>query len=170
MKIAFFDRDGTIALDYPDSEWTNIENPVLMPYAAETLKYLCNIGYQIIIITNQYIIDEGYITKEQYESYNQKLISILKKEGISILDVFHCPHSRQENCDCCKPKTGMVKKAIKKYPKINLSESFVVGDSLSDIKLAQSLGLFAYGIEIDFDYDKYKRLENLKELTKVVQQ
>jgi len=169
MKIAFFDRDGTIALDYPDSEWTSIEKPVLMPYAVEALKHINDLGYQIIIITNQYIIGEGYITKEQFEDYNQKLLYILNEKGISILDVFHCPHSRLENCNCCKPKTGMIEKAVKKYPLINLSESFMVGDSLSDIKMAQALGLFAFGIGIDYNYNKYKRIENLKELTGVIQ-
>jgi len=168
MKIAFFDRDGTIALDYPDSEWTSIENPVLMPYAVEALKHISDIGYQIIIITNQYIIGEGYITKKQYEDYNQKLLNILDENGISVLDVFYCPHARQENCDCCKPKTGMIEKAVKKYPNINLSESFIVGDSLSDIEMAQALGLFAYGIGIDFNYGKYKRIESLRELKEVL--
>lgn len=168
MKIAFVDRDGTISQDYPDSEWTNMEDPVLMPYAVEALKHISDIGYQIIIITNQYIIGEGYITQKQYESYTQRLLNILNREGISVLDVFHCPHAREENCNCCKPKTGMIEKAIKKYPQINLSKSFIVGDSPCDIELAQSLGIFAYGIGIDFNYDKYKRLENLKELKEVL--
>ena len=166
MKVAFFDRDGTIALDYPDNDWSHIEEPVLLPYVIEAMKYISSVGYKIIIITNQYIIGEGYITQSQYEDYNKKLLSILKENDIEILDVFFCPHKRSDNCKCCKPATGMVESALLKYPEIDLDKSFVVGDSISDMQLAEELNVKAYGLGIDFDYAKYERIDNLKELIK----
>ena len=56
MKIAFLDRDGTINLDYPDMDWKNIENPVLLEGAITGMKYLREQGFEIIIVSNQYII------------------------------------------------------------------------------------------------------------------
>lgn len=166
MKVAFFDRDGTIALDYSDREWSHIEDPVMMPYAVDAMKFINQLGYKIIIITNQYIIGEGYITQSQYEDYNKKLLSILKENDIEILDVFFCPHKRSDNCKCCKPATGMVESALLKYSEIDLYKSFVVGDSISDMQLAEELNVKAYGLGIDFDYAKYERIDNLKELIK----
>ena len=166
MKVAFFDRDGTIALDYSDREWSHIEDPVMMPYAVDAMKFINQLGYKIIIITNQYIIGEGYITQSQYEDYNKKLLSILKENDIEILDVFFCPHKRSDNCKCCKPATGMVESALLKYSEIDLDKSVVVGDSISDMQLAEELNVKAYGLGIDFDYAKYERIDNLKELIK----
>ena len=164
LKAAFIDRDGTIAYDYPDEEWANVQEPVLLPHAIDVLKRLCGAGYKIIIITNQYIIGEGYITEQQYQEYNEKLLKILKESGISVLDVFYCPHSRQDNCDCIKPKAGLIKAALDKYPTINLDESFVVGDSICDAEFAKNTGIASYGIGFDYDYDKFTRINCLKEL------
>lgn len=61
MKVAFFDRDGTIAEDYPDEKWTHVNKPVFTPYALQTLKYINDLEYHVIIITNQYLIGEGFI-------------------------------------------------------------------------------------------------------------
>ena len=141
MKVAFFDRDGTIALDYPDNDWSHIEEPILLPYAIEAMKYINSVGYKIIIITNQYIIGEGYITKAQYEYYNKKLLSVLEENNVEIFDVFFCPHKRSDNCRCCKPATGMIDMALLKYPEIDLDKSFIVGDSICDMQLAKKLNL-----------------------------
>ncbi|MDX8047161.1 hypothetical protein SH601_14310 [Gracilibacillus sp. S3-1-1] len=70
MNIAFFDRDGTIIEDYPDHEWTFKKHPVFINGAIDTLQKVVNEGYQIIIVTNQYIINEGYITWEEYQHIN----------------------------------------------------------------------------------------------------
>lgn len=119
MKTAFFDRDGTIAEDYPDEEWAKANTPVLMPYAIEVLQYLRVMGHQIIIITNQYLIGEGFITQTQYDAYHGKLLSLLKGADIAILDVFYCPHKRTDGCDCQKPGTGLIRQALQKYPDID---------------------------------------------------
>lgn len=97
MKVAFLDRDGTINKDYKDEQWSKIEEPEILPGSIEGLKYLQNKGFKFIIITNQYIIGENYITTKQYKDFNIKLLEILKDNGINIEDIFYCPHSREEN-------------------------------------------------------------------------
>ena len=136
MKVAFLDRDGTINRDYPDHIWSQIQSPEILPGAIQGMKYLKEKGYKIIIITNQ------------YHDFNEQLLILLEENDISILDVFYCPHSRKEQCDCCKPKNGLIKQALRKYQDINLKESFMCGDSLSDMKCAESVGLKFFCIDI----------------------
>lgn len=148
MKVAFIDRDGTINSDYADDEWRYIHEPVLLDGSLEALKEIGNKGYQIIIITNQYLINDGIISLSQYRAFTKKLIQQLNDSGIDILDIFYCPHSRNENCNCLKPKTGLVDMAFTKYPDIEIAKSFIVGDSMSDVELGDKLGITTFGINI----------------------
>ena len=70
-----------------------------------------------------------------------------------ILDVFYCPHSRTEGCKCIKPQTGMITEAIKKYPSIDIDESFMIGDSIVDIELAINMKMKGYGIGVGSSYN-----------------
>ena len=145
-KIAFLDRDGTISKEYTDNEWKHITNPELLPETIEGLKYIIDKGYEIIILTNQPLIADGIITKKQYEEYNNKLIKILKDNDITILKVYYCPHNKKDNCNCKKPKTGMIDQALKEF-EINLLESFYIGDSQSDYELSKKFNIDFYGIK-----------------------
>lgn len=146
MKIAFLDRDGTINRDYADAEWRNISEPEILVGSFEGMRSIIEKGYEIIIVTNQYIIDEGIITEEQYISFTEKLLDILSKNNISVLNIFHCPHARPFICDCGKPGTGMIRQALRKYPDIDISQSFMCGDSESDRICAENAGLRFIGI------------------------
>lgn len=148
MKVAFLDRDGTIIKDYPDREWANVKIPEFLDGSIEALNYIKNKGFEIIIITNQYLIGEGIITLEDYKSFNDLFLKTLNQNGINVLDIFCCPHAKSENCDCMKPSPGLINQALHKYPDINLKESFYVGDSVCDMKLANIFNLEFYGINI----------------------
>lgn len=163
MKVAFFDRDGTIIEDYPDHMWTHIKDPVFLADAIETLKGVNKQGYEIIIITNQYLLHEGYISFQQYEGVTEKMMNALTRQGVKILDIFYCPHSRTEGCSCIKPKTGMIMEAIKKYPNIKIDESFMIGDSIVDVELAINMKMRGFGIGVDSSY----RNENIYEIKSV---
>lgn len=161
MKIAFLDRDGTIVKDYADKEWTNIKEPELLSGSISGLKYLKKLGYNFIIITNQYIIEEGHISYQDYKNFTFKLLAILEKEDIQIMDIFYCPHKRISNCDCCKPKTGMIKRAIKKYQNIDLKKSIFIGDSIADRELAKNMNINFYGINLECE-NNLKDIEDIK--------
>lgn len=168
LKIAFFDRDGTIIKDYPDEEWSTITHPEFLPHSIETLKQLQKQEFKIIIITNQYLINEGYISLQQYEEMNRKMLDELTQHDVAILDVFYCPHGRQEGCNCCKPKTGMVQKAIEKYPAIELDESFIIGDSIVDMELARQMNMVGFGINVAVP-DEATKIYSIKETIEVLQ-
>ena len=163
MKVAFLDRDGTINRDYPDDIWIRIQDPEILPGAIRGMKCLKEKGYEIIIVTNQYIIGAGIISIEQYHEFNSKLLALLIDNDIRILDVFYCPHARDERCDCCNPQNGLIKQAIRKYPEINLEESFMCGDSLGDMKCAESVGLNFWGIGIG-----KQRISDLSDLCNLI--
>ena len=170
MKVAFFDRDGTIIEDYPDDEWAGIKHPVFIDGSINTLKEVIRKGYRIIIITNQYIINEGYITIDQYHDINNQLKSELTRQGVELLDVFYCPHGKNEGCACIKPEIGMIKQVIQKYPGINLKKSFMIGDSAVDVELAINIGIKGFGIGVGSNYKKENiyQLNTIKDLTNYI--
>ena len=107
MKVAFLDRDGTINRSFWTHEheggpeyWAGGDEPELLPGAAEGMRRLIARGYRIIIITNQYPIGEGGITQDFYDRFTEKLLAKLRAAGVDVLDVFFCPHRRDEGCAC----------------------------------------------------------------------
>jgi len=163
MKVAFFDRYGTIIEDYPENQWTFIENPTLLEGAIETLKGAQLKGYKVIILTNQYLINDGYISLNQYKDITNKMLNKLHNEGIEILDIFYCPHSKREKCNCFKPKTGMIEQVLSKYPAIDMDESFMVGDSLVDVELAANSKIKGFGIGVGSHFKD----KNIYQLTSI---
>ena len=165
-KIVFLDRDGTISKEYSDNEWRNITTPILLNGTIEGLKTIVEDGYEIIILTNQNLISDGIITEKQFKNYNDKLIKILSQHGISILKTYYCPHNDKDNCNCKKPKTGMIDAALKDY-NIDIKNSFYIGDSYSDYNLAKKFNMNFYGIKGKNNNDIFK-YDNIYEIIKGV--
>ena len=88
MKVAFLDRDRTIVKDYEDKEWSNIDRPEFLEGSISTLKKLQSQNYQLIIITNQYLINEKIITINQYHTFTSLMLKELIRNDISIIDIF----------------------------------------------------------------------------------
>ena len=165
-KIVFLDRDGTISKEYSDNEWRNITTPILLNGTIEGLIRIVEDGYEIIILTNQNLISDGIITEKQFKNYNDKLIKILSQHGISILKTYYCPHNDKDNCNCKKPKTGMIDAALKDY-NIDIKNSFYIGDSYSDYNLAKKFNMNFYGIKGKNNDDIFK-YDNIYEIIKGV--
>lgn len=77
MRVAFLDRDGTIISDYPDDIRPRMSEPEFLPGAVEALATFQGKGYQIIIVTNQYLIGEGLITQHQYDVFSARMLEVL---------------------------------------------------------------------------------------------
>lgn len=168
MKVAFLDRDGTIIEDYEDETWRNVTEPVFINGSIDALKEIKLNGYEIIVITNQYLINEKIITLEKYHDFTKKIVKRINDNEIEILDIFYCPHSKKENCSCMKPKDGLIKMALEKYPEINLKECFIVGDSLCDIELGEKLGIKTFGIGIEEIEGKTIRVNSLSDIVRCI--
>ena len=135
-KAIMLDRDGTLVEDtmYPHK----LEHFKLLPGVIEGLKKLKN-DYIFIIITNQAGIGKGIFKEEEMHSFNEKLISELKKEGIEIKKVYYCPHTPEHCCKCRKPETENAIAAKKEF-NIDLKNSWMIGDHLSDVQLGLNIG------------------------------
>jgi D-glycero-D-manno-heptose 1,7-bisphosphate phosphatase len=168
MKIAFLDRDGTIVSEYPDEVWPSISVPEFLPGAIEALIAFQRKGYEIIIATNQYLIGEGLITQEQYDLFTAKMLEVLNRHDIQVLDIFYCPHRRDSDCACMKPKPGMIEAALARHPSINLSQSFLVGDSPCDVELAERMGLRAFSIGFESGRDGVTKVASLRDVVPFV--
>lgn len=119
--------------------------------------------YEIIIITNQEIINKGIISLSEYYNFTNKLLEILKKEGVNVLDILYCPHKKEEKCNCKKPKPGMILQACKKY-NINLEKSFVVGDTSDDEGIAEYFDMKFFGKGYYPKNKRNKRVNNILEI------
>jgi D-glycero-D-manno-heptose 1,7-bisphosphate phosphatase len=137
-KAIFLDRDGVINKEknylYKISDFEFIDG------VFDMCKYLINLDYSIVVVTNQSGIARGYYQEIDYEIIMSWMIDQFSFNGINILDIFHCPHSPDSNCSCRKPKPGMIIEAKNKH-NINLAKSWLVGDSERDIEAANSAGI-----------------------------
>ncbi len=133
----FLDRDGTINEDtgYIDSP----ERLVIIDGVFSAIKRLNSKGFKVVVITNQSGVARGYFSKEAADAVNKRLEDVLKKNGAHLDGIYYCPHHPDDNCECRKPKTGMLEKA-KKDLHIDFEKSYVVGDKVSDVEIARKIG------------------------------
>ena len=134
MNAVFLDRDGTIIeeVNYLDS----FEKLKIYPFSREAISILKESNFKVFIITNQSGIGKGYFSEKFVKEVNKYLCEIL---GID--EFFYCPHLPEDNCNCRKPKTGLIEKALEKYPEVDLKNSFFVGDKEIDIETGKNLNL-----------------------------
>jgi len=138
IKTIFLDRDGVINKD--SNYLHKVKDFEFISGVFKTCKYLQNLDYKIIIITNQSGISRGYYTLKDFQTLNNWMIGQFEAENINILDVFYCPHSPDSNCNCRKPKPGMFLEAKYKYS-IDMKNSWIIGDRETDIIAANSSGI-----------------------------
>ncbi len=132
-KIIFLDRDGVINHDV--GYFTDIEKFNFIDGVFRACHHFLNLGYEIIVITNQSGIGRGIICEDDYIKLTKWMISEFKNKNIDILKVYFCPHMPDCDCDCRKPKPGMVYQALNDF-KIDLGKSWLIGDKNSDIQTA----------------------------------
>ena len=102
--------------------------------------YFQNLDYKIIIVSNQSGIARGYYNENDFHRLTKWMLNQFNAKGISILDVFHCPHAPESKCNCRKPKPGMLMEAKMKYD-IDMDVSWMIGDKETDIKAANLAGI-----------------------------
>ena len=146
QKAIFLDRDGTI--NKVVGFITKPEQFELIDGAAEAIKTINKSGYLAIVVTNQPVIARGDCTFEELQTVHEKMETELGKKGAFIDAIYVCPHHTDKgfpgerpeykcNCDCRKPKPGLLLQAAKDF-NIDLSESYMIGDSDRDMKAGEN--------------------------------
>ena len=139
MKAVFLDRDGTLIVDPPDLRVDSIAKIHLFPDVFKAMKRLAALDYGVILITNQMGIAEGRLTEEDFHRLNDIVIELLTPTGVKILKTYFCPHDPDDNCECRKPKPGMLLQAAKEFD-IDMANSYTIGDRESDIQAGINAG------------------------------
>jgi len=148
QKAVFLDRDGTI--NTLSGFVTRPEDFELTSGAAEAIRTINGLGFLAIVITNQPVIARGDVDFDTLDLIHKKMETELGKQGAFVDDIFFCPHhpdkgypgERPEykmDCDCRKPKPGMILRAAQKY-NVDLSKSYMVGDGIRDARAGMSAG------------------------------
>lgn len=138
MRLVILDRDGVINEDSDEfikspDEWKPI------PGSLEAIAQLTNAGWRVVVATNQSGLGRKLFDIDDLNAIHEKMYSMVNEYGGVIEAVFFCPHSPKDNCDCRKPKPGMLEQ-ISQRLRISLEGVPVIGDSLRDLQSAQAVG------------------------------
>lgn len=139
-RCVFLDRDGVINVKAAAGEyihnWSEFE---FLPNVSDWIRVFNFLDLLVIVITNQRGVALGRMSLADLEQIHGNMVRQLASQGARIDDVFYCPHGLEE-CDCRKPKPGLVYQARAKWD-IDLSQSLLIGDSDTDAGLAATCGL-----------------------------
>ena len=135
----FLDRDGVI-IENRESYVRSWKDVKIYPQALSALVQANSAPYKIVIITNQSAIGRGIISLQTATKINTHLVEIIEEAGGRIDGVFMCPHNPQANCECRKPKPGLLLQAAQQLS-LDLSRSIMIGDALSDLIAGQAAGV-----------------------------
>tara|TARA_B110000003_G_scaffold201989_1_gene200632 strand:+ start:395 stop:895 length:501 start_codon:yes stop_codon:yes gene_type:complete len=145
----FLDRDGVINKKL-DGYVCDFESFKFMPDALNAISKLSKIFKRIFIVTNQQCIGKKILTPDKLSDiHNQMLSEIINHSGV-ITKIYYCPHLIIESCNCRKPKAGMIQQALLDFPEINIENSYLIGDSDSDIEAGNSMNLST--VKVDNKY------------------
>lgn len=136
-RFVILDRDGTlIALHH---YLTDPEQVELLPGVLEGLRRLRSAGLGLIVITNQSAIGRGYLDEPRLLQIHQRLNELLAEGGIDLDGIYYCPHLPDDACECRKPNSRLLNMAATALH-FDPSQSFVIGDNISDIELGRKVG------------------------------
>ena len=130
-KAVFLDRDGVIN-EKRDDHVKNISEFKIFSGVGDAIKLLRDKGYLVIIITNQSAIGRKIISEKTLDEIHTELKNYLNQHD----SIYYCPHIPEENCNCRKPKPGLLIKATNDFD-IDLEKSYFIGDSESDLNAAK---------------------------------
>ena len=137
-RYVFLDRDGTLVHDRGYTH--RLSDYRLLDGVAEGLSLLQSAGYRLAIVTNQSGIGRGLYTSEDFQDFQALLTRDLAARGVSIGAQYFCPHRPDEGCECRKPQPGLIRRACAELG-ASPGESWMVGDSETDMQLADRAGL-----------------------------
>lgn len=131
-KFILLDRDGVINRKAAEGDYIKKwEEFAFLPGAIEALKLLTENGYDIYIVTNQRGIARGLMDENSLKSIHEKMTDALEKHGARIKQIYYCPHGNDDNCDCRKPRPGMLFQVASEHD-FDLTKAIFFGDDERD--------------------------------------
>lgn len=140
QKILFIDRDGTLIVEPADQQVDSIAKLKLQPHVIPALLSLQAAGYALVMVTNQDGLGTASFPSADFELPHQLLLEIFQSQQINFSAIHICPHKPEENCDCRKPKLGLMLDYLRNDT-IDFANSAVIGDRETDLIFAKNLGV-----------------------------
>jgi histidinol-phosphate phosphatase family protein len=159
LDTLFLDRDGVINVKLDGQYVKNTDEFEFMIGAETAISKLSKIFNRILIVTNQQGIAKGIMSDKDLGVLHDYMLFELKKNGGVIDKIYYCPHLAAENCSCRKPNPGMIQQAIIDFPEIKVEDSYLIGDSDTDILAGNKTGLIT--VKVDNEYTLLKWCDEL---------
>ncbi len=139
-RAAFLDRDGVINKKAPDEGYIlRPEDLEILPHVADAISRLNQADFLVVVVTNQRCVAKGLLTIDRLREIHDHMQIELGAAGARIDAIYYCPHGRDMSCECRKPAPGMLLEASTEL-KIDLQQSWMIGDTISDIAAGKSAG------------------------------
>jgi imidazoleglycerol-phosphate dehydratase / histidinol-phosphatase len=149
-RILFLDRDGTLNEETADEQIDSLDKVRLMPGVVPALLELKAAGFGFVMLTNQDGLGTASFPQERFDRAHRFILELFSSQGIEFEAVCICPHFLREQCDCRKPKLGMVRDFLAAH-RIDKSRSYMIGDRDTDLQFAANLGVEGLRIRLDGD-------------------
>jgi len=163
-RAVFIDRDGTIS-----EEVGYINHPSrfrLFPFSVPAIKLLNENDWLAIVVTNQAGVARGYFSEDMIQTVHERLHKDLERDGARLDAIYYCAHHPSVgeppyrfDCDCRKPKPGLISRAVKEFD-IDPSSSWMVGDRYSDIELARNAGIHSAFVMTGYGRGEWEHQQN----------
>jgi histidinol-phosphate phosphatase family protein len=139
FSAIFLDRDGVLIENRSNyvRKWSDVK---IYPEAISALSRSSTKNYKIVIVTNQSAVGRGLISLETANEINSQLVKLIYHHGGKVDGVYMCPHKPNDDCNCRKPKPGLLLKAAKDLS-LDLHSSWMIGDAWSDVQAGQHAGV-----------------------------
>jgi D-glycero-D-manno-heptose 1,7-bisphosphate phosphatase len=134
----FLDRDGVI-IEHRGDHVKNWDEFEFLPGAVASLRRLALTPLAIAVVSNQPAVNTGLLPRREASRINERILAEIKRAGGRVDGIYVCPHRPDEACACRKPEPGLLYQAASELA-IDLSSSYFVGDTLSDVKAALAAG------------------------------
>lgn len=151
-KILFVDRDGTLIKELANGVVENLNQLEFVQDAILALYQFHKNGYEIAVVSNQPYLGQPRNPIENYEHVNNKIKETFASQRAIINTIYTCPHAKEENCACMKPKTGLVDSFLQSN-QIDKEKSIMVGDRSTDTAFAKNIGI--RGFELSSNHNQY---------------
>lgn len=139
MRAVFLDRDGVINENRTDhvKSWQEF---IFLPGTLPALRWLNLAGFHVFVITNQAIVGRNIVSAQTIEGIHAEMLVQVAHHGGHIHDIRYCPHDSDVECECRKPRPGMLRDLTARWG-IQPSRSYLVGDAWTDIAAGRSMGI-----------------------------
>ena len=139
MSTIFIDRDGVINENRSDyvKSWDEFR---FLPGSGEAIAALTKAGHRIVVCTNQAGVAQGLISIETMDDIHRRMLAAIREMGGGIEKVYACTHSKFADCDCRKPRPGMLLRASRELY-LDMSDGVFIGDSITDMQAGRAAGV-----------------------------